>query len=288
MIVARSPRRAKPTRDLSLLAKAGCFRYNSPVALFWIKKAFFDFWDHFLVSILLNLGFIAVAAVSFVLAPEIQPAAPVLGVIILLAGVALLFVYVAGVAMIARDITDYRNPQWSSVLEYLRELWPAGLIYAAMMIGSFFLLTIAIPTYAALNNLIGTAALALLFWAAVIWYVGLQFFLPVRTRLDRSLKKILKKSFILLFDNPLYALGSAIGFVLIVVVSVFTAFLLPGPAGAIIWLQAGFKLRLLKYDYLEENPDADRRRIPWDRLLVEDRERVGKRTFKGMIFPWKE
>lgn len=271
-----------------LLAKAGCFRYNTPVALFWIKKAFFDFWDHFLVSILLNLGFIAVAAIAFVLAPEIQPAAPVLGVIILLVGVAVLFVYAAAVASVARDITDYRNPQWSSLPEYLRELWPAGLLYAGMIVGSFFLLTIAIPTYAAMNNLLGTAALALLFWAAVIWYVGLQFFLPVRTRLDQNFKKILKKSFILLFDNPLYAVGSAIGFVLIVVVSVFTAFLLPGPAGAIIWLQAGFKLRLLKYDYLEEHPDADRRKIPWDRLLVEDRERVGKRTLKGMIFPWKE
>ncbi|MFP4373416.1 MAG: hypothetical protein ACLFPO_03725 [Spirochaetaceae bacterium] len=258
------------------------------MALFWIKKAFFDFWDHFLAVILLNLGFIAVAAIAFVLAPEIQPAAPVLGVIILLAGVALLFVYGAAVAMSARDITDYHSLQWSSMLEYLRELWPAGLVYAAMMIGSLFLLTIAIPTYAAMNNLFGTAALALLFWAAVIWYAGLQFFLPVRTRLDRNFKKIIKKSFLVLFDNPLYALGSAVGFVLIVGVSVFTAFLLPGPAGAVIWLQAGFKLRLLKYDYLEEHPDADRRRIPWDRLLVDDRERVGKRTFKGMIFPWKE
>jgi hypothetical protein len=44
---------------------------------------------------------------------------------------------------------------------------------------------------------------------------------------------------------------------------------------------------MYKYDYLEKNP-GDRRRIPWDALLVEDRERVGKRTLKGMIFPWKE
>jgi hypothetical protein len=44
----------------------------------------------------------------------------------------------------------------------------------------------------------------------------------------------------------------------------------------------------MKYDYLEENPRADRKHIPWETLLREERERVGKRTLKGMIFPWKE
>lgn len=258
------------------------------MALFWIKKAFFDFWDNFIATILLNLGFIALGAVPFVLAPEVQAVSPVLGVLILLIGVVLLFVYGAAVAMLARDIVDYRSTSWSSLVAYLREMWPVGFLLGGMVVGSLFLLSVAIPTYAGMNNLLGAGALALLFWAAVIWYVGLQFFLPVRSRLDTNFKKILKKSFIIVFDNPLYALGSGIGFVLVTILSVFTAFLLPGPGGALIWLQAGFKLRLLKYDYLEEHPDAERRRIPWDRLLVEDRERVGKRTLKGMIFPWKE
>ena len=258
------------------------------MALFWIKKAFFDFWDHFLLTILLNLGFIAVGTVAFVLAPQIQAAGTVAAVIVLVIGVGLLFVYAGAVAMIARDISDYKNPTWRSLLEYVQVIWPSALLYAAMMVGSFVLLTVAIPVYAGMDNLLGTAALALLFWAAVLWYLGLQFFFPVRSRLDTKLKKVIKKSFIVLFDNPLYTLASAFGIVFITVISVFTAFLLPGPAGAIIWLQCGFKLRLLKYDYLEEHPDADRRHIPWDRLLIEDRERVGKRTFKGMIFPWKE
>lgn len=258
------------------------------MALFWIKKAFFDWWDNFILSILLNLGFIAVASIAFALAPQFQAASPLLAVLVLIVGIALLFVYGAGVAMAARDIADYRNPGWGVILQYIRDTWAVGLVYGAMMVGSFFLLTVALPTYAGMNNLLGAAALALLFWAAVIWYVGLQFFLPVRSRLDTDIKKIIKKSFIVLFDNPLYAIGSAIGFVLISVLSVFTAFLLPGPSGALIWLQSGFKLRMLKYDYLEENPDADRRHIPWDRLLVDERERVGKRTLKGMIFPWKE
>ncbi len=258
------------------------------MTLFWIKKAFFDFWDHFLVAIILNLGFIAVATVAFVIAPQIQGAGTALALIVLFIGIGLLFVYAGAVAMVARDISKYRNPSPASVLAYAREIWPTALIYAALVVGSLVLLTVAIPVYAGMNNLLGTAALALLFWAAVIWYVGLQFFFSVRAFLDTAFKKIIKKSFVVLFDNPLYSLISAFGFVFIIIVSVFTAFLLPGPTGAIIWLQSGFKLRLLKYDYLEEHPDADRRQIPWDRLLLDDRERVGKRTLRGMIFPWKE
>ncbi len=263
-------------------------RYKSSVALFWIKKAFFDFWDNFLAIILLNLGFIAVGTVPFVIAPQFQAAGPLLAIFALLAGIALVFVYATAVAMIARDISNYEGLAWGLILEYLRETWATGVLYAALTVGSFFLLTIAFPTYASMDNFIGAVALALLFWAAVIWYLGLQFYLPVRSRLDTNVKKILKKCFIVFFDNPLYAVGSAVGFAFVLGISVFTAFLVPGPAGAFVWLQSGFKLRLLKYDHLEENPEADRRRIPWDRLLVEDRERIGKRTLRGMIFPWKE
>jgi len=43
------------------------------------------------------------------------------------------------------------------------------------------------------------------------------------------------------------------------------------------------RLRMKKYEYLKQNPVADKHHIPWDELLKEEKERVGKRTFKGMI-----
>jgi hypothetical protein len=98
---------------------------------------------------------------------------------------------------------------------------------------------------------------------------------------------LLKKMFLLLLDNPLFSFGLFLGSLLILAVSVFTVFLLFGVTTLLLWWNTALKLRLYKYDHLEKHPD-DRRRIPWDALLVEDRERVGKRTLKGMIFPWKE
>ncbi|MCF6336254.1 MAG: hypothetical protein L3J12_10990, partial [Spirochaetales bacterium] len=70
--------------------------------------------------------------------------------------------------------------------------------------------------------------------------------------------------------------------------SVFTAFLIPGVTVILLAHQTAVKLRLYKYDYLEENKDTGRKNIPWNTLLFDEREKVGKRTLKGMIFPWKE
>jgi hypothetical protein len=98
---------------------------------------------------------------------------------------------------------------------------------------------------------------------------------------------MLKKSFLLFLDNPGFTFGLFLGSLLILALSMFTAGLLLGIGTLLLWQNAGLKLRMYKYDHLEKHPE-DRRRIPWDALLVEDRERVGKRTLKGMIFPWKE
>jgi hypothetical protein len=86
----------------------------------------------------------------------------------------------------------------------------------------------------------------------------------------------------------MFAVGLAIGGVFIMLVSFVTAFLVPGITGLAIWYQSALRLRMYKYDYLEEHPDTPKREIPWDALIYDDRERVGKRTLRGMIFPWKE
>jgi hypothetical protein len=70
------------------------------------------------------------------------------------------------------------------------------------------------------------------------------------------------------------------------------AFLLPGPAGLLLFLDEALRLRLLKYDWLEANPDTTgskkRRQIPWDAILIEEREKTGDRSFRSFIFPWKD
>ena len=152
----------------------------------------------------------------------------------------------------------------------------------------FFVSSVAFQTYGAMGNMLGVAAIVFLFWAVVIWVLSSQFYFGVRARLDTKIRKLIRKSFILFFDNTILAIVLAFGAIIVSGVSVFTAFLFPGLTGLLVWYQVAMKLRLYKYDYLEENPDANRKKIPWEALLLEDKERVGKRTLRGMIFPWKE
>ena len=45
---------------------------------------------------------------------------------------------------------------------------------------------------------------------------------------------------------------------------------------------------LLKYDYLESHPPANKKDIHWSLLLREDLEIIGRRSLKEIIFPWME
>jgi hypothetical protein len=63
---------------------------------------------------------------------------------------------------------------------------------------------------------------------------------------------------------------------------------LSGIGGILLWHQVAANSDFTKYEYLEQHPEANRTPVPWDTLLHDERERVGKRTLRNTIFPWKE
>jgi len=186
------------------------------------------------------------------------------------------------------EIADYKQPGFSDVPRYLKESYGSSLILAAALSLYAFVVSVAFQFYGGMKNIAGPLAFALLFWVTVAWILASQYFYPIQSRLDRKFRKIFRKTFLVFFDNPGFSIGLFIVTAIVAVLSIFTALLLPGISTVLLLWNAAFKLRLYKYDWLEQNPGANKRQIPWDALLVEDRERVGKRTLKGMIFPWKE
>ncbi len=255
---------------------------------FMVKKAFFDMWDHFLGVVIMNLGFIVLLTVPLLLPSALVEFSVVAALASQVTGGILVIVYMGAISMAARDIANYERPEFGRVFEYLKETWRASLLFGVVWLVVVLVVVVGVPVYANMGNILGLIAIVFLFWAVVIWTLASQFFFPIRAQLDSKFSKIIRKCFIIFFDNTFFALVLAIGSVAILAGSIFTALLLPGITGLLIWHQVGLKLRLLKYDYLEQNPDANRRRIPWDALLIDERERVGKRTLRGMIFPWKE
>ncbi len=254
---------------------------------FLVKKAFFDMWDNMFRVILLNLGFLAVFAIFFLLAPLVT-SVPVLFFIILGIGIVALAMYTSAASRLASAIADYQQPGFAEFWGYVKEGIGSTLL-AALIVGVYaFVISVAFRFYGGISSLAGPLAIALLFWVTVAVVLAGQYFFPIQSRLDKSFRKIARKSFLVLFDNTGFSIALFIGGIVIVALSAFTAFLLPGLATLLLWWNVGLKLRLYKYDWLEQNPGASRRHVPWDALLIDDRERVGKRTLKGMIFPWKE
>jgi len=259
---------------------------------FLIKKAFFDLWDNLFRVILMNLGYIAVVGLG-ILVPQAashlwflpEVARFFVGVLV---AASLVAVYTGGASHMCRAIADYEEPGFRDFVAYLRSTWQPSVLFAVVNTVIFFFLSVAMPFYLQIRNLFGPVAFAFLFWVAVIWTFSIQYFFPLQSRVNTAFRKNMRKIFLLFFDNTLFSIGLGIGAALVFVGSGFTAFMLPGIAAIVLWHNEGLKLRMYKYDWLEANPGANRKKVPWDALLVDDRERVGKRTLRGMIFPWKE
>jgi len=211
----------------------------------------------------------------------------ILPLVILLLGSAAFAVLCGVASRVTADIADYKQPGFAEAIVHLSESWTNSLLVAVLLAAYLFVVSVAFPFYAG-RGVVGWLAIGLLFWVTVAVLLAAQYLFPIQSRLDRKFRKIVRKSFLLLFDNTIFTFGLMFVALVVFVASLFTAVLLPGVATIFLWWNAALKLRLYKYDWLEQNPGADRRKVPWDALLIDDRERVGKRTLKGMIFPWKE
>ena len=264
--------------------------YYGEMIGFLIKKNFFDLWDNMFRVILLNLGFIASLAIP-IFFPGIIPV-PALSVAVFAAGLIWCCIYLAAAALCVKAISDYGAFNFADFWKNLKAGWPAGLAISAAGLIIFIMIKIIIPFYLNMNSIIGLLLAAVIFWTLALALISFQFFFAIRARLDTKLTKIIKKCFIIFFDNPGFAIFTLLYTIVTLILSLLLAFLLPGPAGILLFLDEALRLRLLKYDWLEATPDAGvsrkRRIIPWDALLIEEREKTGTRSFRSFIFPWKD
>jgi len=254
---------------------------------FLIKKNFFDLWDNIFKVIFLNLGLIASVAFP-VFVPTLFVSVPIVGMGVMLIGFLWCFVYLSAVASSLKTISDYGNFGFVDFFSNLKAFWPAGLFLGGIVFIAYLVFTMVIPFYLSMNSLAGLLLAALIFWTMIVGLLSLQFFFAVRGRLDTNLFKVTKKCFMIFFDNPLFCIFTLIHNLAVLALSAFVAFIVPGPAGVLLFLDEALRLRIMKYDWLEANPDADRRKIPWDEILYDEEEKTGTRSLRNFIFPWKD
>ncbi|GHU62147.1 hypothetical protein FACS189445_4880 [Spirochaetia bacterium] len=265
----------------------GVLDYSKSMFGFLIKKTFYDLWDNLFKVALLNLGFLTFLIMT-ILIPPLFEFIPAVSQGLMALGVLWCFVYLSAAALSLKALSDYGSFGFTDFFSNLKAAWPAGLLLGILFLLGFLLLTMIIPFYFSLGSFFGLLLGSFLFWTLVVGILALQLYFPIRSRLDTKLPRVIKKCFIILLDNSLFCIITGFISLVILVISLPLLMIFPGPGGLLLFLDETLRLRLLKYDWLEENPAANRRKIPWDALLVEEREKTGHRTLKGLIFPWKD
>ncbi len=156
-----------------------------------------------------------------------------------------------------------------------------GLLFGGLTISIVLLSFISLQFYSSLGGFLGSLVSGLLLFVFFIYALSAQYFLPIHIVQNNTIRKSLKKGFLIAIDNPLFSISILLAALLFLGISVFTAFLFPGIAGVAYLFCCATKLRILKYD--ADNPQKPN----WAALLAEERKRTGSRSFISFIFPWK-
>lgn len=257
-----------------------------------IRKAFYDFWDSFFKIVFLNVGFILTLIVAFSAAYPVSligfiPDAIKIPVMIFIVCF-FLNLFTGALNIFVREIVDNKSPGFKDFFIAMKKSMLASTLYSAFMTLAIALFSISMSFWGTQTMFIADAAKILLFGAAIIFILANMLFFPIYAGLEKSFFKAIKKMFLVFLDNPVFSFGLMIISLAIFAVSVITVLMIPGYAAVALLLNVGLKYRLLKYDYIQEHPEADPTRIPWTILLAEERERVGTRSLRGLIFPWKD
>jgi len=255
---------------------------------FFIKKAFFDGWDNLISMVVHNLGFLLIL-LAFMGSMSLMEMNGLLAVVAMILSVGLFAFFSAGTSASTWAYAKYERPGWEGFKHGIRDSWRHSLFYWLLSVLDVSLILFVIPFYLSYGNAVGTLLSVILFWL----FMGLSFALLYYWALFRSMPgdrpiKTLKKSFLIVFDNLFFTLFFAVYQIVNFVLSALLAGLAPGVTGMLLASSDAVKLMMYKYDYLEGEPEADRKHIPWDELLYEERESVGHRSLKNMIFPWKD
>ncbi|MBU0934369.1 MAG: hypothetical protein KKI09_11380 [Spirochaetes bacterium] len=253
---------------------------------FVVKHSFSGLWDNLGRLAIINFGFIISVGLPL-LASLVLGSIPVLSLFIALAGFFWAGLYLAAASAAVCAYAESQPFRFVDFLGELRVSLIVGVQVAAVGLLVALIVFIVIPFYAGMNSVFGIMIAVLTSWMLLFLILALQFFLPLRAQVGGSLKDIVKKCFLFLVDNTGYCLAVLFLSLIFFLLSLVLVFIMPGPAGILYMLNESLRLRLLKYDYLEAHPGADRRKLPWKEILADEREKAGTRTLRSLIFPWK-
>lgn len=264
---------------------------------FIIKKNFCDGWDNLFTVVLINVMYLLIAAGTFVLVTLSAKYCSeivfvVVSTILLALGVFLLSIIAFAWGEQAAKIADFNGTSLKEFFRAIPGVIVDAILFVLLIFAIGFVSFFSIRYYFAQPSMIGLCIGSLLLWIDLFIALSLQWFVPIRSTMHNKFGKTLKKCFIIFFDNTGFSILMGLNNLVALIITIVFIGFTPSVAGMLINKANALRIRLYKYDYLEEHPELktkqERRQIPWEELIFEDRETVGKRNLKSFLFPWKE
>ena len=259
--------------------------------LFFIKKNFYDGWDNMLSLIVINLVIMTVSLGLLSLIYALQQSVPLVIALIILFGIVISILTLAS-GEVASSAANFGSAHLADFFRAIPSCIADGIRFGLILSVVGTAAYVCIPFYFAQKTLPTMFIGSMFVWLVVFTLLSLQWFVAIRSLMHNDFKKCLKKCFIIFFDNIWFSLFTVVYNFFLLVLSVFLFGLLPSVAGITLAQVNALRLRLYKYDYYEAHPELktpkEKRYIPWDELLQNDKETLGPRSFKSLIFPWKE
>lgn len=272
---------------------------------FFLKKNFYDIWDNFLHTMLINLPMMALGFLGYFFCSKMSglQGGAALGNVGFMFSVTVCcmvwaILYLADGENAVR-VSNYEATKYKLFLSQIVHCIKHGVLLGlcnavlilAVLVSIPYYLKIWLPMDGTQGSQSGLLMMSCVFWVVVVSFLALQWVFPIRSLMHNNFKKCLKKSFLIFFDNPLFSLGVALVNLFNLALSIFTMGIVSGPATIGITLTNALRLRMYKYDWLEVNPGltkAQRKHVPWEDLLVREKQLLGPRSFRTMLFPWKK
>ncbi len=254
---------------------------------FFIKKAFFDGWDNLIGIVLYNLisvGFLLLELLSTYLIDVSAALFFVALVLVLLA----FCLFSGALSNVCYGYSNYQRSGFAAFREGFARYFTHSLFYFLLLAVFLTITFFVIPFYLSIEGVVGMILSIIMLWIVILLLLSMPYYLALSSFLpgDGPLKTF-KKCMLVMADNMGFTIFFAFYNLVLLVLTVFTMGFIPGVAGMNLASHDAVKLIMLKYDYLEENPEIDRKHLPWEDILFDEKEKVGPRTFRNMIFPWK-
>ena len=258
--------------------------------LLFLKKTLYDYWDNFIKLILCNIGYIILMFLNYgayLLINSFSIDIPVIKEILISIIVCIsFFIYSGAVNGFVRDIAYYNDPGIKDFLKHLKNSFTMSILFGILFYIVILVTFFAFIFYNDLNFEFSIAAQIIILCTMFFIINASQYFYPIYYAGETNFLKIIKRTFIFLIDNPLFSISLLLFSTVLILLSLVTFTLIPGFATIPLLFHIGFKLRMYKYKYLEENPSEDNK-IPWTKLLTDENKKVGTRTLRDLLFPWK-